>query len=292
MNSGNKFTSSVPKSQNDESSEFSSANNNDEKLSFNDYVIGVTRMLVLWISVFILSMFFASAVLILYPFTRVFDRNSRSLHHIANIWAGFITVLNPWWKFIVKGRENLPANRQSVVYVSNHQSQSDILAIFLLKVQFRWLSKASIFSIPFFGWAMSAIGYVPVRRGERSSHAKCMALSMMHLKAGISMCFFPEGTRTKDGKLTPFKSGAFRLAKDANVPVVPITILGTEKLLPKGAIFPRLATVEIIVHPAISSTTYSVEELIDKAEAAVASALPPSRQRTLSSTLLESSILS
>lgn len=237
-------------------------------------VAGFARALVLWISVATTTVFFASVVLLAFPFVYPFDRERHALHAVAIVWAKTILFLNPWWRFEIVGRENLPPNGQAVVYVANHNSQTDILAMFMLGARFRWLSKDAVFKIPLLGWAMHACGYVSVTRGDKGSHARCMEESKRHLERGTSMVFFPEGTRSKDGVMQTFKSGAFRLAADTNAPVVPITLSGTATLLPKGSAFPSVTDVKIVVHPAIPSAGKSVDGLLQEAADAVASALP------------------
>jgi 1-acyl-sn-glycerol-3-phosphate acyltransferase len=218
-----------------------------------------------WSIIPLLTVFFASAVVTCLPVALLFDRKRNILHHIATRWAKSIVLFNPWWKFVMEGEENLPAGDEAVVYVANHQSQADILVVYLIGRQFRWLAKDSLFKVPFLGWAMSAAGYVRVKRGDRRSHVECMRRSAAHLKAGTSMLFFPEGTRSKDSRLQVFKGGAFKLAKETNVAVVPITIQGATRLLPKGSIVPSAARVVITVHPKIDSGPLTVEEIMQTA---------------------------
>jgi 1-acyl-sn-glycerol-3-phosphate acyltransferase len=226
-----------------------------------------------WIVVPALTVFFASAVVCCLPVAMLFDKRRNLLHHLATGWAKSIIFFNPWWKFVIAGAENLPADDVPVVYVANHQSQADILVVYLISRQFRWLAKESLFKVPFLGWAMSAAGYVPVKRGDRRSHSECMRRSAEHLKAGTSMLFFPEGTRSKDGKLQPFKGGAFKLAKESNVPLIPITVEGAAELLPKGSLIPSVAIVKITIHPGINSSQMSEEELMLKARESIQSKL-------------------
>lgn len=228
----------------------------------------------MWMSILILTIVVASLVLILFPFVYFLDRERHSLHCLANIWAKWIQFLNPWWHFHVMGKENLAKNGDAVVYVSNHQSQADILALFILNTRFRWLSKASVFKIPFLGWAMHAVGYVPVERGNKKSGERCMHLSGEHLKKGTPMVFFPEGTRSKTGQLGQFKTGAFRLAKALHVPIVPITLNGCSDLLPKGSWFPKKAEVTITVHKKIDTETMTVEQMMELAHQLISSQLP------------------
>lgn len=227
-----------------------------------------------WTIVPLLTVFFSTAVVIATPIAILTDKRRNLLHELATMWAKSIVFVNPWWTFVVEGRENLPADSRPVVYVANHQSQADIISVFLLSRQFRWLAKDSLFKIPFLGWAMAAAGYVPVKRGDRRSHVKCMRRAKEHLADGTSMLFFPEGTRSRNGQLQPFKAGAFRLAADADADIVPITLQGASDLLPKGSITPSVATVRITIHPHISSTGKSDNELMEAAQAAIASALP------------------
>jgi len=241
------------------------------------------RGTVLLTTVFVCSFVFATIVCLLFPFVVWFDPQRHSLHAVAILWARTVVWLNPWWKFSVVGRENLPPDGTPVVFVSNHKSQTDILAMYLLGARFRWLSKDVLFRIPLFGWAMRAVGYVAVKRGEKSSHFSCMQESRQHLDKGTPMLFFPEGTRSKSGVLTAFKNGAFRLAVDAKSDVVPITLIGTETLLPKHSLLPNVTTVQIIVHPRISSLNLSVDALSDMARRTISAALPEDQrnERTL-----------
>jgi 1-acyl-sn-glycerol-3-phosphate acyltransferase len=225
-------------------------------------VIGVYT----WTVVPFLTVFFATITVVAAPIAMIFDKRRNVLHEIATLWAKSIIKANPWWTFRVTGIENLPEKGTPVVYVSNHQSQADIITVFLLNRQFRWLAKDTLFKIPFLGWAMTAAGYVPVKRGDRRSHAECFKKSREHLDRGTSMLFFPEGTRSRDSTLQPFKSGAFRLACDARVGIVPLTLQGASNLLPKGSIIPAIATVTMTIHPMISCDGKNEEQLMEIAK--------------------------
>ncbi|APJ02812.1 lysophospholipid acyltransferase family protein [Silvanigrella aquatica] len=233
----------------------------------------ILRGIYTWSNVIFLSVFFSSIIIILFPFVYLFDRQRHSLHKLATYWALSIKNLNPWWEFKIKGKDNLAKKNEVVVYVANHQSQADILALFILSTRFRWLAKASLFKIPFFGWGMTAVGYVPVERGSKSSSEKSLKLSAQHLKNGTPMLFFPEGTRSKTGALGEFKTGAFRLSKSLNVPIVPITVQGCADMLPKGSIWPRVNKVTITVHPKIYPDDLTAAELMLQAKEAISSKL-------------------
>lgn len=229
-----------------------------------------------WTVISLLTIIFATAVVVAAPVVALIDKRRNFLHKIATGWAKSIVTCNPWWTFLIIGKENLPADNVPVVYVANHQSQADIISVFLLSRQFRWLAKDSLFKIPFLGWAMSAAGYVPVKRGDRRSHVKCMQKSKSHLSKGTPMLFFPEGTRSKDGKLLPFKNGAFKLAHETQAPIIPLTLEGASTLLPKGSLVPSLTTVKITVHPAIPTQGRGESELMSEARKAIESGLSKS----------------
>jgi 1-acyl-sn-glycerol-3-phosphate acyltransferase len=212
----------------------------------------VLKAFFMWFSVIISTLVTTSVILVIFPIVYFFDKQRHSLHFIGILWAKFITFMNPWWTFEFIGRENLAKRGEPVIYVANHQSQADILALFILSTRFRWLAKASLFKIPVFGWSMTAIGYVPVVRGSKKSSEKCLRDSAHHLKHGTPMVFFPEGTRSKNGELGQFKNGAFRLSTSLGVKIVPITLNGCSKLLPKGSFVPKKAHVTIHIHEALS----------------------------------------
>jgi 1-acyl-sn-glycerol-3-phosphate acyltransferase len=176
-------------------------------------------------------------------------RDGRPLHKIAAVWGRAIIHMMPGWRVTVKGRENLPPDGKPMVFVANHESMSDIWAMYFLKVQFRWLSKEEVFKVPFIGAAMRWSYYVPIARGNRESAAQAMRQSAERLRAGISMLYFPEGTRSPDGNIKPFKVGAFKLAQEEQVPVLPIAIKGARDLLPKHSLAPGKAHVQLTVLP-------------------------------------------
>ena len=231
------------------------------------------QFIFMWSTFLILTIFFGMIASISSIFF-LLNSNGNRTHSIATLWAKSILYCNPWWTFKITGTENLPTSDEPVIYVVNHQSQADILAIYLINTNFRWLAKASLFKIPIVGWGMSSAKYVPVKRNDPHSREKCLKLSAAHLKNKTSMLFFPEGTRSPDGVLRKFKGGAFRLAKQMNVAIVPITIQGCSTLLPKGSMLPNYTNVEIYIHKKISQEQYSAEELMNHSRDIIASALP------------------
>ena len=185
--------------------------------------------------------------------TLLFHRDETTLaeHRVAILWGRLFIFLMPGWQYQVLGQENLPPPGTAVVVVANYQSGADILALFTLGIQFRWLSKFEVFKLPVIGQAMRWAGYVPVKRGNKASHIEAMEQSAAWLRRGVSMTFFPEGTRSLTGDLLPFKSGAFRLAEAENVAILPVVLCGTRDLMLKKAIVPNRAKIEIRILPAM-----------------------------------------
>jgi len=179
-------------------------------------------------------------------------RDGRIPHAIAGWWSRTIFALIPGWRVEVSGTENIPPANQPCVIVANHESMTDIWVIYFLGMQFRWLGKESIFRIPLVGHAMRRAGYIPIHRGERSSHQTALRDSKERILSGFSMFFFPEGTRSETAELRPFKIGAFKLARDTGVPILPIVLKGAGALLKKGSAVPRAATVRVQVLPMIA----------------------------------------
>lgn len=174
------------------------------------------------------------------------------LHNGGRIW-GRISLRLAGVRLAVLGREHLPA-RQAVVFMANHQSQFDILALFAgLPGQFRWLAKAELFRIPLFGLAMRRSGYIPVNRGERREAMKSLIAAARRIAAGTSVVVFPEGTRSEDGHLLPFKKGGFLLALHAQAPIVPIAIHNSGRLLPKGSRILHPGGIQIEILPPIAT---------------------------------------
>ena len=157
------------------------------------------------------------------------DRTARFGHWWATLWGKGIIKMNPAWSCTVSGK--VPDG--CYVIVANHESMGDIMVAFHLDHHFKWFAKAILFQVPFMGWHMTLAGYIPVKRGQRESVKGAMARARRWLERGVSVVFFPEGTRSKDGNVQPFKQGAFRLAIDTGVPLLPVAIAGTKDALPK-----------------------------------------------------------
>ncbi|MEI8026111.1 MAG: lysophospholipid acyltransferase family protein [Pseudomonadota bacterium] len=167
-------------------------------------------------------------------------------HRIAIYWAKTIIFLIPGWHARVSGIENIPVGKKFVM-VANHESITDIFVILLLGIQFRYLSKSSMFKVPIMGQAMKAAGYIGVDRGNRRSQVVALKECRRVLNEGTPMLFFAEGTRSPTGEILPFKVGAFKLAQDTDSMILPICLKGTRDLLVKGSITPGKSEVKVMI---------------------------------------------
>ena len=179
--------------------------------------------------------------------------------------------LNPVWHFRWSGSP--PADpRRPYVVVSNHESFADILLISHLPWEMKWLSKAEMFRVPVIGWMMQLAGDVPVKRGFGPSAIEAMRTCRERLAQKVSVMIFPEGTRSPRGELLPFKDGAFRLAVDAGVPILPLAVAGTRTALPKKGFIMRPARAEVrILQPVetVGLTADDVPALRDRVRAMI-----------------------
>ena len=176
--------------------------------------------------------FFYVFALLIWLVTRPFDKRLVILHLFSCFWASLYIWTMPAWRISSSGRDKVDWKKTYMV-VSNHQSQLDILAAFTLFFPYKWVSKSEVFNLPFIGWNMVLNRYILLKRGDKESIAEMMVACEKTLKEGSSVYFFPEGTRSFDGYLRPFKPGAFILAHDLKLPILPIAINGTRKALPK-----------------------------------------------------------
>jgi 1-acyl-sn-glycerol-3-phosphate acyltransferase len=167
----------------------------------------------------------------------------------------------------VEGRERLDP-KATYIFAGNHQSQFDIPVLQgFLGFDFRWLAKKELFQVPVWGTAMRRAGYIPVDRGQGRAAFKSLDEAAGRIAGGTSVVIFPEGTRSPDGQLKPFKAGAMVLAIKAGVPVVPVGISGTYEILPKGRLLARKSgQVTIRIGTPIETGGYTVKQKQELAE--------------------------
>lgn len=178
------------------------------------------------------------------------DHSGRSYARHARFW-GRLGIRLAGVRVTVEGSDRLPAG--PIVVMSNHASNFDILALQgFFPRSLSWIAKKELFSIPIFGHSMRYGGYIPLDRGDGRKALKSMEEAADQIRGGKSVIIFPEGTRTRDGSLLPFKRGGFLLAAKAGVPVVPVTIKGSYQINPGGALRLYGGEITIKIHQSIA----------------------------------------
>jgi 1-acyl-sn-glycerol-3-phosphate acyltransferase len=193
------------------------------------------------------------------------------LAHLAVRIAGVKIKLAGLDKFDPKG---------TYIYMSNHVSNLDPpVLVPMIPKRTSVLAKKEIWKIPILGQAMNLAEIVPVERSNRDSAIESIRRAGEVMQHGVNMTIYPEGTRSPDGRLLPFKKGPFFLAMETGFPVVPITILETEKMMPKGSSIIRGGTATLVFHPPIDPKNFTTkEELMGAVREAINSALPEERR--------------
>jgi len=189
----------------------------------------------------------------------IFDRRGNFSHNIARLWCRLICTLNGI-NVEIQGLENVLQDRAQL-FVANHQSFFDIFTLQgYLPVQIRWMAKSILFYIPFVGWSMKMAGYISIDRKDRKKSYQSFLNTIEKLKSGFSVVIFPEGTRSIDERVGPFLKGGHLLAIRSKAPMVPVTIIGSGRIIKKGSGIIHPGPVRIIISPPIDPRTYFSEE--------------------------------
>ena len=240
------------------------------KLLFWPYQLYV--WLIFFPLVLILTVVFSSLTII---FSMLVDSNFAS-RVFAVTWAKWLAWLTPI-SMTVLGAENASRGRSYVV-VSNHQSMYDILVIYgWLELDLKWVMKQELRKMPAIGIGCEKAGHIFVDRKNPKRARQALEEALQRLGNGIGILFFAEGTRSMDGRLLPFKKGAFRTAIEQQLPLLPITVVGTTDILPNKTVslFPGRA--QLVIHPAIETRGMDLsqmDDLMTASKKAIASALP------------------
>ena len=176
------------------------------------------------------------------------------------IWARVNSFFTPMTVHVV-GAENIEPG-VSYVVTANHQSMYDIYVLYgWLGVDFKWVMKKELEMVPVLGAACKALGHIYIDRSDSKSAVETIKAAKSKVINGTSVLFFPEGTRSGDGKIRPFKKGAFKMALDLGIPILPVTINGTKNILPKGGMDLMPGSATMIIHKPISVKGYREENL-------------------------------
>jgi len=202
----------------------------------------------------------ATLVLGVFAFvTYLFDRKGKVGHYYAKLW-GKIALLANRVNVRIEGMERLNT-KGPYIFMSNHQGAYDIFTLLAhLPYQFKWLAKKELFSIPFFGWTMAAVGYISIDRGGTRDTVEAMNEAARKIRDGMSVVIFPEGSRSPDGSIQPFKKGGFTLAIKSKVPIVPIAISGSRDIMPKDSLTARPGGIRMLVGHPIEIQSYSLKD--------------------------------
>jgi len=220
----------------------------------------IVQSILIWIVGTIVTMasFLASLIIKIMPFP---IRNRAKLVHAQCFWwSDTLVALNPYWKLKVEGLENIDHN-QTYVIVANHQSLADIIIIYKTHMYFKWVAKKELLKVPFIGGLLWVNDHVLLSRGEFGSIKAVYRQAATWLRKGVSMLFFPEGTRSGTDEMSQFQNGAFKLAIKEKRPLLPVFIGGTREAIPKGGwIFKTKVSGTLVVLPPIDTTKYKIAD--------------------------------
>jgi len=189
------------------------------------------------------------AFIFLFPVTIIaslLNDSGNQVHRVGRLWAKII-IRTSGVKIEVQGQDNIPRGKP-VVFACNHASQFDIPILYkALPVQFRFVVKKELFKIPLFGFALHHAGYIPIDRSGGKAALRSLQKAAERVKKGASIVIFPEGTRSPDGRLRPFKMGGILIAIKAGCPIVPVAISGSHNVLPKGSLRIRPGRIKVTI---------------------------------------------
>ena len=191
--------------------------------------------------------------------SRLLDSSGDTVLDLARLWARWVTSI-AGVKIVVENRGNLLPN-QPYVFMANHASSLDIWAVFVaIPRRIRLIAKKQLSRIPFLGWVMWAGRFIFIDRQNGVAARRSIEVAGQRIHDGVSVLLFPEGTRTRDGALGPFKKGGFHLAVKAGVPIVPVALRGTRALMPRGSLLLRSGTMTVVIGEPIATVGLSDED--------------------------------
>jgi len=221
--------------------------------------------------------FISVFIVVFYP---LLPRREYSVFSIARLWGRIMLFLTSV-EVDVQGRENVIYGK-SQIFMSNHQSGFDIFVLLAyIPRYFAWIAKKELFRMPFFGLALRRLGAIEIDRQNVVRAMHSIDDAARTIREGKSVMTFPEGTRSRDGHIQPFKKGVFHLALKSGVPIVPITLIGTREIMPKKSLRVTPGKVTLIIHEPVFLGDYSeatVDQLIERVRKPIVSAYYAHRQ--------------
>ncbi|MBI5235838.1 MAG: 1-acyl-sn-glycerol-3-phosphate acyltransferase [Deltaproteobacteria bacterium] len=219
----------------------------------------LVRTIILWL----IGLPITAILFIVVLISLALDRSGNAVHSIGALWCRVILRLSGV-VVTVRGAENIPAGKP-IILLSNHQGAFDIPALQgCLPLQFRWVAKKSLFSIPVIGWSMRFAGYIGIEREHGSKAYRSIVSAAKKIQAGTSVLVFPEGTRSVSGELLPFKRGAFMLAVKSGALVIPVAITGTRDIMKKHGLLITPHSVTITIGRPIETSGMDEKMLSDE----------------------------
>ncbi len=225
----------------------------------------MTLQTLLFFLVVLPVMFFG---LLLALIVNVFDPGGDRFHRMAAWWGRFCARLMGI-SVEITGAKHYNPNTNYLI-VSNHAGMADIpLILGSIHLNMRFVAKEELGKIPVFGWAIKQAGYVLIKRGQNREALKSLLMASEVLKSGRSVHIFPEGTRSTTGEIQPFKRGAFMIAQKAHAPILPVTIIGSNRITPKKSLRISKARVQLIIGEPIETRGKNAQELQESTYATI-----------------------
>lgn len=236
----------------------------------------MTFQTILFFLVVLPVMFFG---LLLALLVNVFDPSGDRFHRMAAWWGRFCAKLMGITVEVTGEELYNPEN--SYLIVSNHAGMSDIpLILGSIHLNMRFVAKEELGKIPVFGWAIKQAGYVMIKRGQSKEALRSLLRAAEVLKSGRSVHIFPEGTRSETGKLQPFKRGAFMIAQKVDAPILPVTIIGSNRITPKKSLRIRKSTVKLVIGPPIETGGKDAKALLETTYATISNTMQKHHKAT------------